>query len=217
MRFALLAATLSLTGCASTVYRLSGEPTTPGGPARTECESKDWLVVAPTRAEIADTKKGTSHPVNGLGLYRIGSSSPESIPSLDLRSPSVEQKREELASYEQRQIIAGALGAAGVAAIAIGTVLFVNAFNSQKTVDSMGVTHEDDSIDGTQAGIGGAVVGLGFGLGIAGLVVGPSHAERTRANATRHVFLDPPDDAKSVDALVEQHNASVRQTCAGAR
>jgi hypothetical protein len=218
MRFVLAIAAFSLAGCATTTYRLEGQEITPGGPARSPCESNEWLVLAPTRAEVANEKKGTSHPMNGLGVYRVGSNDPESITSLDnLPSSSmVDRKREELAPYQRRQLIAGGLGAAGVIAIAVGTVLFVNSFGSKTTTDAMGNRHEENPIDGTKAGVGGLTVGIGFGLGIAGLVVNPSNAERTEANATRHVFLDPPDAPKSAEDLVERHNATVRQECAAA-
>src|SRR5260221_4085969 len=97
MRLSLGQIAIALASCASTVYRTPGEPITPGGTARSACESEDWLVLAPTRAEVADEGKGTSHPVSGLGLYRVGSDSPESIPSLDLPpSQGVEKKRERL-------------------------------------------------------------------------------------------------------------------------
>ena len=207
---------LCLTGCASTVYRLEGEPITPGGVAHGECEAKDWLVLAPTRAYVTDEKKGTSHPVTGLGLYKVGSEDPESIPDVEGLPPSesVDKKREKLAPYRRRGYVAAGLGIAGLTAIAIGTVLFVSAFGTKRTIDAQGVAHDDSTVNGTKAGAGGITVGVGFGLGIAGLVVNPSHAERTESRADRYVFLDPPDNQKSVEALTKAHNESVRQTCA---
>jgi hypothetical protein len=206
---------VALAGCGGTVYRLPGEPLTPGGPAETACESEDWLVIAPTRAEVASESKKTSHPENGLGIYKVGSSSPESIPSIEgLDSPSIQQKRKELEPYDRKQIIAGSLGVAGLIAITVGTILFVNAFETTSTVDAMGLPREKNSVNGTRAGLGGAFVGVGFGLGIAGLVVNPNNGERTQARATRHVFFNPPDDPKSVEKLVGDHNAQVRSRCA---
>ncbi len=196
MRLLLAVAALGLPGCGTTVFRMEGAPITPAGEAETPCEARDWLVLAPTRARVADEPRGTSHAVNGLGLYHVGSDDPESIPSLSdfPESELIERKRDALAAYHRRQIIAGTLGVASVAAIAIGTVLFVNAFGSKTTVDAQGNRHDSNPVDGTKAAWGGTLVGVGFGLGIGGLVVNPSNAERTDAQATRYVFLDPPDD-----------------------
>lgn len=213
MRLVLGLAAVFLGGCATTAYRIEGEPITPGGVATTPCESRDWLVIAPTRAEVTSKSKGTSHPEDGLGLYRVGDDSPESIPAIeDLTTPSVEAKRSAMAPYERRQIIAGALGTAGLIAIAVGTIVFVNAFESRSTIVN-GVPNEENTINGGRAALGGTLVGVGFGLGIGGLVVNPSHSERTRADATRYVFFDPPDDKKSVEGLVQGHNDRVRQRC----
>lgn len=213
MRFVLGLAAVVLSGCATTAYRIEGEPITPGGVATTPCESRDWLVIAPTRAEVASKSKGTSHPEDGLGLYRVGDDSPESIPDIeDLTTPSVEAKRSAMVPYHRRQLIAGGLGAAGLVAIAVGTLVFVNAFESQTTTVN-GTPTEETSVNGGRAALGGTLVGIGFGLGIGGLVVNPSHAERTRADATRYVFFDPPDGRKSVEGAVQGHNERVRQRC----
>jgi hypothetical protein len=217
MRLALATLVLALTGCASSVYRLEGEALTPGGVAKTPCETEKWLVIAPTRAMITDETTKRSHPVTGLGLYRVGEDFPESIPGVEglPHTESIQQKQDELSAYKRRQVIAASLGVASLAAIAAGTVLFVTAFGSKTVRDPVtGQTHEENPIDGTRAGLGGATVGLGFALGISGLVVNPSHAESTHVDASRYVFLDPPDDQKSVEALTEKHNAWVRSTCA---
>src|SRR5690606_39870010 len=66
--------------CANTVYRMDGEFETPAGRASTECEKRDWLVVAPTRAEIVP--EGSNRSVtedDGVGLYGVGDDSPVSI------------------------------------------------------------------------------------------------------------------------------------------
>jgi hypothetical protein len=213
MRFVLGLAVVVLSGCATSAYRLEGEPISPAGVSTSPCESKDWLVIAPTRVEVTSKSKGNSQPQDGLGLYRVGSNSPESIPALeDLTTPSVEAKRQALAPYHRRQVLAGGLGAAGLIAIAIGTIVFVNAFESQTTMVN-GTPTEENSISGGRAALGGTLVGVGFGLGIAGLVVNPNSSERTRADATRYVFLDPPDDRPSVEGLVKRHNEGVREYC----
>jgi hypothetical protein len=207
---------VALAGCGSTVYRLPGAPVTPGGAARNACESEDWLVIAPTRAEVTSESQKTSHPETGLGIYKVGSDSPESIPAIEgLQSASVEKKREALEPYDRRQIIAGSLGAAGVIALTVGTILFVNAFESKSMVDAnTGGRTEQNTINGGKAGLGGVFVGVGFGLSIAGLVVNPDNAERTQARATRKVFFNPPDDPKSVEKVVGDHNAEIRSACA---
>lgn len=216
MRLLLVGIVLSITGCANTVFRIEGEPRTPEGPATTECEKAGFLVIAPTRAEIADEGSKISHPREGEGIYNVGGKDPQSI--VDLRdttatSPILDRKEQELEPYERRKIIAASLGAAGVIAMTVGTVLFITAFGSEEKVNPDGTREEEQKIDGTKAGIGGALVGVGFGLGISGLVVNPSHAARTRANAARYVFLSPNDDPEEVNRLVSRHNTAVRRRC----
>jgi hypothetical protein len=217
MRSALLALVLGATGCASTVYRLEGEPINPGGTAQNTCESEKWLVIAPTRADVAEEKTGKSHPENGLGLYRVGSNSPESIPSVEqLDDPIVARKRDELAPHRTKQYVAGGLGAVGVIGIAVGTGLFVSAFESHRVQTTDGTYKEESKVNGGRAGAGGIVVGLGFAFGIAGLLVNPDHSARTKASASQYVFLDPPDSPDRVNNLVERHNLRARETCGGA-
>jgi hypothetical protein len=213
MRFVLGLAAIVLSGCATSAYRIEGEPISPAGVVTTPCEAKNWLVIAPTRVEVTNKSKGTSHPQDGLGLYRVGKDSPESIPGIEeLTTPSVEAKRQALVPYHRRQVIAGGLGAIGLVAMAIGTVVFVNAFESQTTVVN-GTPVEENTVKGGTAALGGILVGVGFGLGIGGLVVNPSHSERTRADATRYVFLDPPDNRAGVEGMVKRHNEDVRRWC----
>lgn len=199
-------------GCATTVYRIKGEAVTPGGEAQTPCESKDWLVIAPTRAEVADAKSGRSHPENGVGLYRVGQTSPEDITGIERlrKDPLAIEKDEAVTPYRTKSWVAGALGTAGVLAIGIGTGLFVSGFGAKKVRQADGSIEEEN--DGSRIGAGGITVGLGFALGISGLVVSPSHAQRTQANATRYVFL-PPTPPKRVESLVEEHNKGVRTQC----
>src|SRR6185436_1372636 len=132
-----------------------------------------------------DGKTKVSHPRNGLGLYHVGENDPESLDSIDgLESPSIVKKREELTPYDTKQIVAASLGAVGVIAITVGTILFVNAFESKVTTDpTTGQRKESDTVNGTKAGLGGAIVGVGFGFGIAGLTVNPDTAQRTQARA----------------------------------
>ncbi|HVU01228.1 MAG TPA: hypothetical protein VHE30_05730 [Polyangiaceae bacterium] len=215
MRSLLGLACVCLVGCGSSVYRLPGEPATPGGAASTPCESERYLVIAPTRADVTDEKTKTSHPKNGLGLYRVGSNDPLDLTSVEgLDSPSIRRKREETGSYDTKQIVAGTLGAVGVVAIAVGTILFVNAFETKTSIDpATGARKEENSVNGGLAAGGGLTVLGGFGFGIAGLVVNPGTAERTRVRATRHVFFDPPDGRKDVEALVGGYNSEMKQTC----
>lgn len=217
MRALALAGLLCTLGCATTVHRLPGDPAVPGGPARTPCESRDLLVVAETRAEVVPEGEKQSRPELGLGLYRVGESKPESIPDLELLPPSdvVSQKREALAPHGRDQVIAGVLGAAGVIAIGIGTGLFVSAFESSRVARPEGGFREESSVNGSRAGLGAGLVGGGFALGITGLALSPSHAERTRANATRYVFLPGELPRDGVLGLAGGYNDRVRQSCAG--
>lgn len=214
-RFA-LAALLATTGCANTVYRMEGKPTTPGGTAKTACEKEHWLVMAPSRAEIADPETKLAHPEEGTGLYRVGGSKPQSITSLDEDigpSPILDRKKAELHPYDRDRIIAASLGGTGLAAIAAGTALFVTAFGSKTVQNADGTTEQQQSVSSGRAAAGGAVVGVGFALGIAGLWVNPTHAERTRANASRYMFRSSQDDPKKVSDLVQRHNSTVRRRC----
>jgi hypothetical protein len=175
----IVALAVVVSGCANTVYRVEGDDFTPEGPARTACEKREFLVLAPTRAEIAAPGKSTSQPRNGSGVYTVGGKDPQSITDLrdDGPSPVVERKEEELAPYDRSRYIASGLGAAGVVAIGIGTVLFISAFETKVSIDSAtGSRKEEQTINGGKAAAGGIVVGAGFGLGIAGLIVNPSHA-----------------------------------------
>jgi hypothetical protein len=206
---------LVLSGCGTTVYRQEGPAVAPGGLARNSCESVRWLVIAPTSAEIARQGSATSKREDGVGLYRVGAGHPEAITDLEALPPSamVERKRDEVSSYDGRKVVATGLGVAGLVAIGVGTALFVSAFESKMVLQN-GTRREETGVNATRAGVGGAVVGLGFGLGISGLVVNPGHAERTRANASRFVFMDPPDRHEDVEELVEAHNVAAREACA---
>lgn len=205
-------------GCASTVVRLDGEFETPTGAARSECEKRDWLVVAPTRAEFVDSKGRKSQTRDdGVALYRVGEKRPESIPSLademGADSESFARHGPPVREYDRKTILAGGLGAAGVIAIIAGTILFVSAFETE-TVTTNGQPDEEQKIDGTKAGLGGVLVGVGFGLGIAGIAVNPGQAERSRAEAARYVFLPPEDDREEVIRMTAKYNQAVRDRCA---
>jgi len=204
----------SVMGCASTVTRLDGEFQTPVGPARSACEKGDWLVLAPTRAELFDQKgRRTDVRDDGFGLYRVGATSPESVPSLadELGGDSGAFARHDdvVRPHDTKQLLAGTFGGAGLVAIAVGTVLFVNAFGTERVNGD-----EEQTIDSTQAAIGGITVGLGFGLGIAGLSINPGQAERSKADAARYVFLPPEDSRDEITGAVSAHNQRVRERCA---
>ena len=55
--------------------------------------------------------------------------------------------------------------------------------------------------------------GLGIGLSAAGIIINPSHEERTRADAVRYVFLPDELDRDGVVDLVDGHNSDVRKQC----
>lgn len=213
MRLAyLLPFLIATVSCGSTVYRVAGQDIAPSGPARTECEEKQWLVLAPTNARIADpvTKLASTH--QGLGIYRVGSQEPLDLPDLRTSlppSPILERKAHEVEPYDERRYWAIGLGSGGAIAMAIGTMLFVSAFETVKNSQGENQQH----IRGGRAAFGAISIGTGFGLGIAGLVVNPNHAARTRANASRYVFLPDQDDPKAVEGLVRQHNDDARDRC----
>src|SRR5690606_8148072 len=212
--FACLAALalLSTSGCATTVYRLDGEFETPAGRAAGPCEVRDWLVVAPTRAEIVpEGSKRSITEDDGVGLYRVGEDAPQSITGFsDQLSPYggrdvMARKVEAVQAYDRKRIISGSLGIAGIATLAIGGVLFTQSF---QTVESGG--EEEQRIDSARLTTGAVVALLGLGMGIAGVVVNPSHEERTRANATRYVFTPEDMPREEVQAMVGGYNEDVR-------
>jgi hypothetical protein len=206
---------VTTTSCATTIYRLDGEFATEAGRADNDCERKDWLVVAPTRAEIVPEGSKTAVPRDdGYGLYRIGDDDPESIVGLreDLApygAPALlDRKAEEVSPYDTKRIVAASLGAAGLVALAVGTVVFVNSFQTVKTGNE-----EEQVTDGPQAVTGAILAGAGLGLGIAGVAVSPSHEQRSRAHASRYVFF--PEDLPEEELLdiVGKHNGNVGDRC----
>jgi hypothetical protein len=190
---------------------MDGEFPTLAGPAKTECEKQDWLVVSPTRAEFVD-KNGVKSETrdDGVALYRVGASKPVSIPSLsdDMGGgPSFARHAEGVKSHDRKQVIAGGLGVAGTIAVTVGTILFVTAFES----DSGG--GGDQKVDKGRV-IGGLVTVLGgFGLGIAGIAVNPGQAERSRAEASRFVYFPPEDPKEDVVEMTGRYNQAVRDRC----
>jgi len=204
-------------GCASSAQRLGSEVPTSAGPARTPCAQRSWLVVAPTRTEYADVGDRDTHTrKDGLGLYRVGQSSPESIPGLASELPAsamLERHANAVHHFDNKRLVAAGLGAAGLVAIAVGTVLFVNAFETTKTTSSTGAVSEQQHVSSSRAALGGVLVGVGFGLGIGGLVVNPGQAERARADSLRYTFLPPDDSPDDVKSMVSQHNEQVKQRC----
>lgn len=219
---AVLCATMGLSGsgCASTVTRLDGEFATPAGRARDACERADWLVVAPTRAEVVEAGAKTAMPRDdGAALYRVGDKEPQSIialgETLTHPPPRFDEHAEHVRKYDTKRIVAAGLGTAGVIAIGVGTALFISAFRSERVQNPDGTSDEEQRINGGRAATGGITVGLGLGLGIAGIAVNPSHAERSRAEAARYVFLPPTDSRDSVLDYAERHNQAVRERCEG--
>lgn len=200
-------------GCATTVHRMDGEFPTEAGPARTECEKQDWLVVSPTRAEFVD-KNGIKSQTrdDGVSLYRIGDTKPVSIPSLsdDMGGgPSFARHAAGVRSHDTKQLVAGGLGAASVIAMTVGTILFISAFETVRAASG----DEEQQISGARAAAGGITFGVGFGLGIAGIAVNPGQAERSRAEASRFVYFPPEDPKEDVLQMTGRYNQAVRDRC----
>jgi hypothetical protein len=200
-------------GCATTVHRMDGDFPTRAGTAKTECEKQDWLVVSPTRAEFVD-KHGIKSETrdDGVGLYRVGQSKPVSIPSLsdDMGGgPSFVRHSDAVRNHDTKQLVAGGLGIAGAIAVAVGTILFVSAFGTE--TDANG--RQNQKISGGRAAAGGISVGLGFGLGSAGISVNPGQAERSRAEAARSVYFPPEEPKEDVLEMTGRYNQAVRDRC----
>lgn len=217
MRAAALACLTLVAGCANGVQRLGSEVPTSAGPARTPCEQRSWLVVAPTRTRYADVGDRDAHVrSDGLGLYRVGQKSPESIPGLSGElpaSPMLQRHQDVVRRYDTKRLVAAGLGAAGLVAIAVGTIVFVNSFETTRTTDAAGNVTEHHHTASGRAALGGVLVGVGFALGIGGLVESPDQAERARATALRYTFLSPDDNLDEVKRMVGQHNEKVKRRC----
>jgi hypothetical protein len=189
---------------------MDGDFPTPAGVARTSCEKEDWLVVSPTRAEFVD-KYGVKSQTrdDGVSLYRVGASRPVAIPSLSEEmggGPMFLRHSDAVKSHDTKQVVAGGLGIAGAIAVAVGTVLFVSAFSNEPGND-------DQKVSGARLAAGGITVGAGFGLGIAGIAVNPGQAERSRAEAARHVFFPPQEPKEDVVEMSGRYNQAVRDRC----
>jgi hypothetical protein len=213
MRAACVALCALTLGCASTVHRLDGEVPTALGPANTLCEKEDWLVIAPTRAEFAEEGGArTQKRDDGIGLYRVGASDPESIARLREEFPDsemVQRHAQATKGHDDKRLLAASLGAAGVIALGVGTLLFVSSFESKRDRDG----EQSQELNSGRAVASGLVFAGGFGLGIAGIAVNPSQVERSRADAARHVFFRPEDDPGQVQDIVVRHNNAVRDRC----
>jgi hypothetical protein len=203
-----------VSGCATTVHRMDGEFPTAAGAAKTECEKQDWLVPSPTRADFVD-KHGIKSETrdDGISLYRVGGSRPVSIPSLadDMGGgPSFVRHADGVRSHDTKQLVAGGLGVAGAIAVAVGTILFVSAFDSQP-----GVSGDTEQKINTSKAIAGGILVLpvGFGLGIAGIAVNPGQAERSKAEASRFVYFPPEDPKQDVLEMTGRYNQAVRDRC----
>jgi hypothetical protein len=192
---------------------MDGEFATRAGVAKTECEKRDWLVVSPTRADFVD-KHGIKSQTrdDGVALYRVGASKPESIPSLsdDMGGgPVFVRHADAVRSHDTKQLVAGGLGVAGAIAVAVGTILFVNAFGTQRNAAG----DDEQKINGGRAAAGGITIGAGFALGIAGINVNPGQAERSRAEAARFVYFPPAEPKDDVLEMTGRYNQAVRDRC----
>jgi hypothetical protein len=209
-------ALLVLGGCATTVQRLDGELPTPVGPAQNACESERWLVAAPSRYRRA-RGTGTEAKPDGIGVYRVGSGSPESIPALGEElgtSPEIERHSEAVRAHDRDRFIAAGLGGAGIIALGVGAALFAGSFETQRERQADGSFEERQQIQSGTLVLGSILAGVGFGLGIAGIVVNPSARERAEADSWRYAFVPGRDDTRAATKLVDRHNRHVRAGCA---
>ena len=205
---AAIAGILLTAGCARTVHRLPRAPILPARSTLTACEQKNWIVLAPTRASVVHEKTGRTRLQDGAGVYAIGSDTPLDITDLPKHnepSPIIERKQEEVASHDTRGHVAMGLGGVGLIAMGMGAYYFLDAFETAPGGEQ--VTTEAQRNFGALLGAGG------FLVGISGVIVQPSHTDRTEANRSRFAFLTSDDDPDKVVALVKKHNSSVRDAC----
>jgi hypothetical protein len=217
MRALLVALLLPVLGCASTVSRLPGEVPTSAGAAKNACESESWLVIAPTLSrEVSESGRTSTPRKDGFGLYRVGASRPESIPGLEDEIGASEITQRHAAGVKRnddKTLLAAGLGVAGLVALGIGSYLFATSFETNQTTAADGSPQESHDINGGRIAAGSILIGAGFGLGIAGIVVSPTAAERAKADQKRYVFTPPEDDPKVVADTVAKHNDGVRDRC----
>ncbi len=204
---------LGLAGCATTVGRASGPIQAPGGKAENACESASFLVFAPTRYQLEDGRTSRS---NGTGVYRVGESHPESLPALDEElggAPLTQRRARAVAPHDRDRVVAAGLGVGALTALTVGALVFVSAFDTETVTRADGSREEEQKISGGRAGGGGLLVAVGFGMGIAGLIVNPDAAERATADRQRYV-LTTDGDVNELGGLLEKHNGAARQRCA---
>lgn len=218
-RGALLLATSALVaGCATSVQRLGGELPAPGGQARTGCESAGWLTLIRTRSRVpGEDGRTTVARDDGVAAYRSGASDPEELGELGEEvgsTPTLDRHAGVLGRHQTDQWVGAGLGVGSLVALGIGSFLFATSFETKKNRRSDGSVSEEQEIKGGRAAAGGVLVGAGFGLGIAAIIVSPSSAERARADQQRYVYLPPEDDPAELAELVGRHNARVRAGCA---
>ncbi len=204
-------------GCASTVGRLPGDVSAPPGAPQGACESESWLVVGKTRSQEPTGSGRTTEPRDdGLGLYRVGASSPEFIPGLAEElgpSPLLLHHTEPVKRYDQKRWLAAGLGGVGIVALGVGSYFFATSFKTETTTASDGSRDEKQKIEGGRIALGTTLFVVGLGLGVGGLIVNPSATDRARADQQRYVFLPSEDNPEAVKSLVGKHNESVRDRC----
>ncbi len=209
-----LGGVLLCAGCSLSVSRLDGKIQTPAGPARTDCEEENWLVLAPTRS-ILVSNEGTNSEMrrDALGLYPVGGDRPLSITRLERQglgpSPLLPPHREATRKYDRDRMLSLSLGGTGMVLMGVGAAVFAGAFDTV----NVGGNEEELQIDKGQSTGGAVLMGVGLGLGIAGLALTPSIGERARAESYRYTFAPENDPREEVIALVATHNEQVRALC----
>lgn len=201
-------------GCSTTVRRIDGPTLVRPGPATNDCERDDWVVVTPTRADLSG--KGEPHVLDGKGLYRVGGSQPLDLTDPELlqaNSPLLEAKSQAVDSHDKRRATAAALGAGSILSIVIGAAVFVSGFESETVTQRDGTSSEENRVNGTRVGLGAGLTGLGFAMGITGLLLNPDQGERARVAAKRYVVAADELDAEQLGDLAERHNQAVRERC----
>ncbi len=219
MRVALLLTLTILAGCANTVSRLPGPVETPGGAASGECESAQFLTLGKTRYQTPMSSEGRSlaRKDDGTGVYGVGETQPKSVSELEEQvgsSPMFDRHREGYRTHDRDRWIAAGLGVGAAAALTVGTILLVGAFGTETKTNPNGSREEEQVVSGGQLAAGGIVLGAGFGLGIGGVAVAPSAAERANADAARYVYRAPQDDLGELRSRVGRNNDKARERCA---
>jgi hypothetical protein len=136
---------------------------------------------------------------------------------LDAPPEMMHRHQEGAKRTQSSQIVAAILGGTGLVALGVGSYFFATSFETTKTPQADGSVEESHGIKQGRIALGSTLIGVGFGLGIAGIVVAPSAGERAKADQAEYVFVPPEDNRDQVKTMVDKHNRAARDRCSAVK